>query len=168
MKAQLLKTPMTVTVRPIKNYKYTLEPPCSKPEFTPFKEESYEAVAHAFWYRNDSVYVAISREGKRLLVNVGFFSPWDVKEMGENQEEGYIRSVSDIDRYGREAFAEDALLMNGNINVEILSVTDLQSGNALEVECSYEWILNGHVKPVQDFKQLICFSIEDPEEIILL
>ena len=95
-------------------------------------------------------------------------SPWDVKEMGENLEEGYIRSVKDINRYGREAFAKDALLMNGNINVEILSVTDLQSGNALEVECSYEWILNGHVKPVPNIKQTIVFSVKDEQEIVIL
>lgn len=158
MKARLLKTPMTVTVRPIKNYNYTLDPPCSKPEFTPFKEESYEAVAHAFWYRNDSAYVAISREGKRLLVTVGFLSPWDVKEMGENQEEGYVRSVSDINRYGREAFAEDALLMDNCINVEILSVDDRISGCCLEVESNHSSILNGHVKPSRNIKQIICFS----------
>lgn len=168
MKAQLLKTPMTVTVRPIKNYKYNLEPPCSKPEFTPFKEESYEAVAHAFWYRNDSAYVAISREGKRLLVTVGFFSPWAVKEMGENLEKNFLHNMEDVNRYGLEAFAEDALLMDDNINVEILSVTDRLSGCCLEVESNHSSILNGHVKPMRDFKQIICFSIEDPEEIIML
>lgn len=168
MKAQLLKTPMTVTVTPINDYDYTHCPDCCNPEYTPFKEQSYKAVAHAFWDRTFGHFVAISRNGERLVVPVGFLSPWDVKEMGENLEAKPIHSLTDIIRYGREAFAKDALLMHNNINIEILSVKDSQNGQGLEVGCNFAWTLHGHVKPVRDFKQLICFSIEDPEEIIML
>lgn len=168
MKARLLKTPMTVTVRPIKNYNYTLDPPCSKPEFTPFKEESYEAVAHAFWYRNGSAYVAISREGKRLLVTVGFLSPWTVKEMGENLEERYIQNIKDIERYGLEAFVEDALLMDGNFHIEILSVEEKINGNCLDVETQVDRNLNYSVKHIPNVKNIICFSVENEKEILVL
>lgn len=171
MRAKLLKTPIKATIRPIENYKYGYGiPSCCYPEYTPFEEPEYEAAIHAVWFRGDdnmNTFLAIERDGKRLVVPSSFASAWTVKDLFNNLEEDFIRSVDDARRYGLKAFAEDALLMHSNFNVKIVSAI-AKDRDAIAVKADYNWELHGHVKPVKGIEQLVCFSIQDKTEILIL
>ena len=70
-------------------------------------------------------------------------------------------------RYGLKAFAEDALLMQSNFNVKIVSAI-AKDRDGIAVKADYNWELHGHVKPVRGIEQLVCFSIQDKTEILIL
>ena len=171
MRAKLLKNPIKATIRPIQSadyYKYGI-PDCCYPEYSPFKESEYEATIHAVWFRgekNETAFLAIERDGKRLIVRSSFVSAWTVKEVFENLETEFLQSVDDARRYGLKAFAEDALLMQSNFNVKIVSA--IEDRDAITVKADYDWELHGHVKPVRGIEQLVCFSIQDRTEILIL
>lgn len=172
MRAKLLKTPIKATIRPIENYKFYGYgiPSCCYPEYTPFKETDYEATIHAVWFRgknNERAFLAIERDGRRLIVPSSFVSAWTVKEVFENLKAEFLQSVDDARRYGLKAFAEDALLMQSKFNVKIDS--DITEGrNAITFKADYNWELHGHVKPVKGIESFICFSIQDKTEILIL
>ena len=171
MRAKLLKNPIKATIRPIQSadyYKYGI-PDCCHPEYTPFKEPKYEANIHAVWFggeNNEAAFLAIECDGRRLIVPSSFASAWTVKEVFENLETNFLQSVDDARRYGLKAFAEDALLMQSNFNVKIVSA--IEDRDAITVKADYDWELHGHVKPVRGIEQLVCFSIQDKTEILIL
>ena len=170
MRAKLLKNPIKATIRPIENYKFhEYGISCCYPEYTPFKEPEYEATIHAVWFRgenNEAAFLAIERDGRRLIVPSSFVSAWTVKDLFNNLEEDFICSVEDARRYGLKAFTEDALLMKSNFNVKIVSA--IEDRDAITVKADYDWELHGHVKPVRGIEQLVCFSIQDRTEILIL
>lgn len=172
MRAKLLKTPIKATIRPIQSadyYKYGI-PDCCYPEYSPFKEPEYETIIHAVWFRgenNEAAFLAIERDGKRLIVPSSFVSAWTVKEVFENLKTEFLQSVDDARRYGLKAFAEDALLMQSNFNVKIVSAI-AGDCDAITVKADYNWELHGHVKPVRGIERLVCFSIQDRTEILIL
>lgn len=171
MRAKLLKTPINATIRPIVNYNYGYGiPSCCNPEYTPFEEPEYEAAIHAVWFKGDdktTAFLAIERDGKRLVVPSSFVSPWTVKDLFGNLEEDFIQSVDDARRYGLEAFAEDAQLMLSNFNVTIIKAKP-RGKNCVDVKSSYSWEYHGHVEHVRVIEQLICFSVQDRTEIRIL
>lgn len=170
MRAKLLKNPIKATVRPIENYKFyqfSILSCCY--QYSPFKEPEYEATIHAVWFRgenNEAAFLAIERDGRRLVVPSSFVSAWTVKDIFDNLEEDFIRSVEDAGRYGLKAFAEDALLMQSNFNVKIVSAIEYR--DAIIVKADYNWELHGHIKPVRGIEHLVCFSIQDRTEILIL
>ena len=157
MRAKLLKNPIKATIRPIENYKFhEYGISCCYPEYTPFKEPEYEATIHAVWFRgenNEAAFLAIERDGKRLIVPSSFASAWTVKKVFENLETNFLQSVDDTRRYGLKAFAEDVLLMLSNFNVKIVSV--IEDRDAITVKADYDLEFHGHIKPVRG----VCFSI---------
>ena len=171
MRAKLLKTPIKATIRPIENYKYGYGiPDCCYPEYSPFEEPEYEATIHAVWFKgenNETAFLAIERDGKRLVVPLSFVDAWTVKDLFDKLEPEFIRSVDDARRYGLKAFAEDALLMQSNFNVKIVSAI-AKDRDGIAVKADYNWELHGHVKPVRGIEQLVCFSIQDKTEILIL
>lgn len=171
MRAKLLKTPIKATIRPIKNYNYGYGiPSCCHPEYTPFKEPEYEATIHAVWFSGDNntiTFLAVERDGKRLVVPSSFVSAWTVKDFFDNLEEDFIQSVDDARRYGLNAFVEDAQLMHSNFNVTIIK-TEPRGKNCIEIKSDYDWELHGHVKPVRGIEQLVCFYVQDKTEILIL
>ena len=171
MRAKLLKTPIKATIRPIENYNYGYGiPSCCYPEYTPFKEPEYEATILAVWFRGDEntiTFLAVERDGKRLVVPSSFVSAWTVKDFFDNLEEDFIQSVDDARRYGLKAFVEDAQLMLSNFNVTIIK-TQPRGKNCIEIKSDYDCELNGHVKHVRGIEQLICFSVQDRTEILVL
>ena len=187
MRAKLLKTPIKATIRPIENYNFYGYgiPSCCYPEYTPFKEQKYEATIHAVWFKalsrtlvedktvikwgedNTSTFLAIERDGKRLVVPSSFVSAWTVKDLFDNMEPEFIQSVDDAGRYGLKAFAEDALLMQSNFNVKIVSAI-AKDRDAIAVKADYNWELHGHAKPVKGIEQYLCFSTQDKTEILIL
>lgn len=171
MRAKLLKTPIKATIRPIENYKYGYDiPSCCYPEYSPFEEPEYEATVHAVWFTgkdNMNAFLAIERDGRRLVVPSSFASPWTVKEVFENLKTGFLQSVDDARQYGLKAFVEDALLMQSSFNVKIVSAIT-KDRDAIAVKADYNWELHGHVKPVRGIEQLVCFSIQDKTEILIL
>lgn len=172
MRAKLLKTPIKATIRPIENYNFYgyRIPSCCYPEYTPFEEPEYEAVIYAVWFRGDdntTAFLAVERDGKRLVVPSSFVSAWTVKDLFNNLEEDFIRSVDDASRYGLKAFVEDAQMMQSNFNVEVVSAT-AKRNDSIDVKCNYNWELHGHVKPVRGIEQLVCFYVQDKTEILIL
>lgn len=171
MRAKLLKTPIKATIRPIENYKYGYGiPSCCYPEYSPFEEPEYDATVHAVWFTgedNMNAFLAIERDGRRLVVPSSFASPWTVKEVFENLKTGFLQSVDDARQYGLKAFAEDALLMHSNFNIKIVSAI-ANDRDGIAVKADYNWELHGHVKPVKGIEQLVCFSIQDRTEILIL
>lgn len=172
MRAKLLKKPIVATIRPIQSanyYGYGI-PDCCYPEYTPFEELEYEATVHAVWFKgenNETAFLAIERDDKRLVVPSSFVDAWTMKNLLDNLEEDFIRSVDNARWYGLKAFAEDALLMQSNFNVKIVSaITNDRDGIA--VKADYNWELHGHVKPVRGIEQLVCFSILDRTKILIL
>lgn len=172
MRAKQLKTPIKATIRPIQSadyYEYDI-PPCCYPEYSPFEEPEYEAIVHAVWFRgenNETAFLAIERDGRRLVVPSSFVNAWTEKDLFDNLEEDFIRSVDNARWYGLKAFAEDALLMQSNFNVKIVSAI-AKDRDAIDVKADYNWELHGHVKPVRGIEQLVCFSILDRTEILIL
>lgn len=172
MRAKQLKTPIKATIRPIQSadyYGYGI-PSCCYPEYSPFEEPVYEATIHAVWLTgkdNMNAFLAIERDGRRLVVPSSFASAWTVKDLFDNLEKDFIRSVDDARRYGLKAFAEDALLMQSSFNVKIVSAI-AKDRDAIAVKADYNWELHGHVKPVKGIEQLVCFSIQDRTEILIL
>lgn len=121
------------------------------------------------WFRgenNEAAFLAIERDGRRLVVPSSFVSAWTVKDLFNNLEEDFICSVEDTWRYGLKAFAEDALLMQSNFNVKIVSA--IEDRDTIIVKADYYWELHGHVKPVIGIERLVCFSIRDRTEILIL
>ncbi len=171
MRAKLLKTPIKATIRPIENYNYGYGiPSCCYPEYTPFEEPEYEAAIRAVWFKGDdntTAFLAVERDGKRLVVPSSFVSAWTVKDLFENLEEDFIQNVDDARRYGLKAFAEDAQLMLSNFNVTIIK-TQPKGKNCIEIKSDYDWELNGHVKYVRGIEELVCFSVQDKTEILVL
>lgn len=171
MRAKLLKTPIKATIRPIENYNYGYRiPSCCYPEYTPFEEPEYEAVIYAVWFRGDdntTAFLAVERDGKRLVVPSSFVSAWTVKDIFDNLEEDFIQSVDDARRYGLNAFVEDAQLILSNFNVTVIK-TQPRGKNCIEIKSDYNRELNGHVKPVRGIEQLVCFSVQDRTEILVL
>lgn len=172
MRAKLLKNPIVATIRPIQSadyYGYGI-PDCCYPEYTPFEEPEYEATVHAVWFRgenNETAFLAIERDDKRLVVPSSFVDAWTVKNILDNLEKNFIQSVDDARRYGLKAFAEDALLMHSNFDVKIVSAI-ANDRDGIAVKADYDWELHGHVKPVKGIEQLVCFSIQDKTEILIL
>ena len=109
MKAKLLKTKIPVVIRPI--VPWTCFPACARPEHLPNKKKRFDAEVRALWYIGLSIYAAIVVEGRRLVVPIGFLeNPYKVNDIIDNAEENFLRTPSDIGRYGKEDFAEDLLL----------------------------------------------------------
>lgn len=166
LQAKLLKNPIRVKVTPIKYWNSSF-PDCINPNYIPIREPEFEATAHAIWEIAGEIYYAVENNGIRLVVPAGFISsPYAVKEILENLEDEYISSVKDVERYGLKAFCEDALLMDNNHDVEILETKTY--GRGVEVRANYKWTLHGHIKPVYNIKQIICFDIHNKTEILLL
>lgn len=171
MRAKLLKAPIKATIRSIENYNYRYGiPSCCYPKYTPFKDPEYEATIHAVWFRGDEktiTFLAVEHDGKRLVVPSSFVSAWTVKDFFNNLEEDFIQSVDDARRYGLKAFAEDVQLMLSSFNVTIIKIQP-RGKNYIEIKSDYNWELNGHVKHVRGIKQLVCFSVQDKTEILIL
>ena len=162
MKAKLLKTKIPVVIRPI--VPWTCFPACARPEHLPNKKKRFDAEVRALWYIGLSTYAAIVVEGRRLVVPIGFLeNSYKVNDIFDNAEENFLRTPSDIGRYGKEDFAEDLLLMTGNFDIKIHSVTITKYG--ADVTCGFKWEVNGHVKPVTRMTRNILIK-EDTEEII--
>lgn len=162
MKAKLLKTKIPVVIRPI--VPWTCFPACARPEHLPNKKKRFDAEVRALWYIGLSTYAAIVVEGGRLVVPIGFLeNPFKVNDIIDTAEENFLRTPSDIDRYGKEDFAEDLLLMTGNFDIKIHSVTITKYG--ADVTCDFKWEADGHVKPVTRMTRNILIK-EDTEEII--
>lgn len=172
MRAKLLKTPIKAIIRPIQSanyYEYGI-PSCCHPEYSPFEEPEYEATVHAVWFRgenNETAFLAIERDEKRLVVPSSFMDARTVKDLFDNLEEDFIRSVDNARWYGLKAFAEDALLMQSNFNIKIVNAI-AKDRDAIAVKADYNWELHGHVKPVRGIEQLVCFYIQDKTEILIL
>lgn len=164
MRAQLLRNPMTIKVEPIENYKGGLD--CHNPEYTPFKESSYEATAHALWYTDAYTFIAISRDERRLVVPISFTSPWTVKEIGNNLEGGFIENCKEANRYGIKAFVEDCLMMRNSFDVEVLDTNERETG--IDFHANFNWQLHGHVKWVKNINQYIAFTSDEERTIVLL
>lgn len=172
MRAKLLKNPLKATIRPIQSTDYNKYgmPNCCHPEYSPFDDPVYEATVYAVWFtgkNNETAFLAIERDGRRLVVPSSFVSPWTVKEVFENLKTDFLQSVDDARRYGLKSFAEDALLMQSNFNVKIVSAI-AKDRDAIAVKADYNWELHGHVKPVRGIEQLVCFSTQDRTEILIL
>ena len=163
MKAKLLKTKIPVAIRPI--VPWTSFPACARPEHLPNKKKRFDAEVRALWYIGLSIYAAIVVEGRRLVVPIGFLeNSYKVNDIFDNAEDNYISSPSDIERYGKEEFAEDVSMMSGEFDVKIHSVKITEYGADIVHDC--KWSLNGHEKPVTNLNRQV--FIEDTGKITCL
>ena len=161
MIAKLLKSKITVAVKPVPYWNRF--PACARPEHCPveFKEKLFSAEAWALWGFDDFDYVAIVKDGKRLIVPMSFIHPEEERVLFDNTEEDYVSSPSDIERYGKKEFAEDVSMMSGEFDVKIRSVKLTEYG--ADIVRDFKWSLNGHKKPVTNLNRHV--FVEDTGKI---
>ena len=164
MIAKLLKSKITVAVKPIPYWNRF--PDCVRPEYRPaeFKEKLFSAEAWAIWGFGEYDYVAIVKDGKRLIVPMSFIHPEEERVLFDNTEDNYISSPSDIERYGKKEFAEDVSMMSGEFDVKIRSVEITEYG--ADIVHDFKWSLNGHIKPVTNLWRQV--FVEDTGKITCL
>ena len=164
MIAKLLKSKITIAVKPVPHWNHF--PACARPEHCPaeFKEKLFSAEAWALWGFDDFDYVAIVKDGKRLIVPMNFIHPEEERVLFDNTEDDYVSSPSDIERYGKEEFAEDIVMMSGEFDAKIHSVEITVYGADIVHDC--KWSLNGHVKPVVNLNRQV--FVEDTGKITCL
>lgn len=166
MKAKLLKHPMQVKVHLIENM-YKPYPDCVYPSYCPIHDKEFEAIAHATWFLGDRAFVAILKDGVRLIVPSSYLSPFTVKDIFNNMEDDFIRCVDDVERYGTNAFVEDLLLVDNKFEVSVNSVTK-NNKRYMTINTDFKWQLHGHIKPVKGIQNYVCFSQDDSSDIMCI
>ena len=146
MKAKLLKTNIAITVKRLKHW--WCFPACARPTNIPFEEDQFEADAYALWFIGESIYIAVMRNGRQLIVPTDFVNPDAVHNLLLNAEENFIRTQYDISRYGLAEFAEDLMMLKNHFNVFVTSAKF--SANGLVFVADFKWTLDGHCKTVKN------------------
>ena len=131
MKLKILPRPVEVTVSLMPgNY----IPDCINPQYRPFEQLKFDAIAKAVWCDedNDITYVSIQKNGNPYIVLYRDLAPLSMMTIRKEAEP-----------------LPDLCLKLGQFDVNVTSV------NGVEFKADLKWQLHGHVKEVKGLKRLI-------------
>ena len=150
MKLKILPRPVEVTVSLMPgNY----IPDCINPQYRPFEQLKFDAIAKAVWCDedNDITYVSIQKNGNPYIVLYRDLAPLSMMTIRKEAEPLPVETSLDTinEKYTIKALATDLCLKLGQFDVNVTSV------NGVEFKADLKWQLHGHVKEVKGLKRLI-------------
>lgn len=150
MKLKILPRPVEVTVSLIPgNY----IPDCINPNYRPFEQLEFDAIAKAVWCDedNDIIYVSIQKDGKPYVVLFRDLAPLSMITIKKEAEPLPVETSLDVinEKYTMRALATDLSLKLGQFDVNVTSV------DGDEFVADLKWQLHGHVKQVNGLRRLI-------------
>ena len=162
MKLKILPRPVEVTVSLMPgNY----IPDCINPEYRPFEQLEFDAIAKAVWCDedNDIIYVSIQKDGKPYIVLFRDLAPLSIMVIKKEAEPLPVETSLDVinEKYTMRALATDLCLKLGQFDINVTSV------DGDEFEADLKWQLHGHVKQVKGLKRFIYIDEKTGELSVL-
>ena len=153
MKLKILPRPVEVNVSLMPG---CYIPDCINPEYRPFEQLEFDAIAKAVWCDedNDITYVSIQKDGNPYVVLYRNLAPLSMMTIKKEAEPLPVETSLDVinEKYTMRALATDLCLKLGQFDVNVTSV------DGVEFEADLKWQLHGHVKQVNGLRRLIAMD----------